>query len=162
MEVVFTSTSRDQIHDNAVALISLAIAVSSLAYNTWRNETTEEQRNIRYAAFLVLERLGELQQVVDYRHYYLPSHKNEVQEGASRLKGFGNAAMIHDLMGLMPVQAPRAGKHLNALWLDRFDDLGKLDGQFKLSANASAAEQELTSAIRESRFAVLHVLQGLE
>jgi hypothetical protein len=30
---------REQIHRNAVALISLFIAVSSLAYNTWRNET---------------------------------------------------------------------------------------------------------------------------
>ncbi len=38
---------RRQIHNNAVALIGIVIAVSALAYNTWRNETTEEQRNIR-------------------------------------------------------------------------------------------------------------------
>jgi len=58
---------RKQIHNNAVALISLFIAVGSLAYNTWRNETTEEQRNVRHASFRVLENLGELQQVVDMR-----------------------------------------------------------------------------------------------
>ena len=52
------ATIGKQIHNNAVALISLVIAVSSLAYNTWRNETTEEQRNIRHAAFRVLENLG--------------------------------------------------------------------------------------------------------
>ena len=63
---------RKQIHNNAVALISLFIALSSLAYNTWRNETTEEQRNVRHASFRVLESLGELQQVVDFRYYYLP------------------------------------------------------------------------------------------
>ena len=39
---------RPQLHNNAVALISLFVAVSSLAYNTWRNETTEAQRNIRH------------------------------------------------------------------------------------------------------------------
>ena len=62
---------RRQIHNNAVALISIAIAVSALAYNTWRNETTEEQRNVRHAAFRVLEDLGEVQEVVDSRYYYL-------------------------------------------------------------------------------------------
>jgi hypothetical protein len=40
-------TIRKQIQNNAVALISLFIAVGSLGYNTWRNETTEEQRNVR-------------------------------------------------------------------------------------------------------------------
>jgi hypothetical protein len=34
-----------QIHNNAVALVSIAVAASALAYNTWRNETTEEPRN---------------------------------------------------------------------------------------------------------------------
>ena len=46
-----------------MALISIFIAVSALAYNTWRNETTEEQRNIRHAAFRVLEDLGEVQEI---------------------------------------------------------------------------------------------------
>ena len=52
---------RKQIHNNTVALISIVIAVSSLAYNTWRNETTEEQRNIRHAAFRLLEVFGDLE-----------------------------------------------------------------------------------------------------
>ena len=55
---------RQQLHNNAVAMIGLFVAVSSLAYNTWCNETTEAQRNIRHAAFIVLERPGELQQVL--------------------------------------------------------------------------------------------------
>ena len=75
---------RQQIHNNAVALISLFIALSSLAYNTWRNETTEEQRNVRHAAFRVLESLGELQQVVDFRHYYLPFEEKGEREGELR------------------------------------------------------------------------------
>jgi len=34
-----------QLRRNIVALISLTIAISSLGYNTWRNEHTEDNRN---------------------------------------------------------------------------------------------------------------------
>ncbi|MDX1554682.1 MAG: hypothetical protein R3212_01515, partial [Xanthomonadales bacterium] len=76
---------RQQIHNNAVALISLFIAVASLGYNSWRNETSEEQRNIRHAAFTVLEHLGEIQQVVDARYYYLGRGESIGSEGELRL-----------------------------------------------------------------------------
>jgi hypothetical protein len=153
---------RNQIHNNAVALISLFIAVSSLAYNTWRNETTEEQRNVRHAAFRVLESLGELQQVVDYRYYYLPFDDQGSREGELRISGFGSAAMTHDLMTLMPAPAPSAGNHLHALWLERFVHLDELDENGNHSGAAVAAEKELTVAIRQARSAVLEVLQQLE
>ena len=58
-----------QLQRNTVALISILIAVSSLSYNTWRNEKTETNRNQRVAAFEILLKLGELQQVV-FHHYY--------------------------------------------------------------------------------------------
>ena len=35
----------EQLRRNTVALISIVIAVSSLSYNTWRNEKTEYNRN---------------------------------------------------------------------------------------------------------------------
>ena len=87
---------REQIRNNAVALISLVIAIGSLGYNTWRNETTEEQRNIRHASFRVLESLGELQEIVDMRFYYLPYDQSSLSEGESRILGFGTAAMVRD------------------------------------------------------------------
>lgn len=59
----------NQIKRNSVALISIIIAISSLSYNTWRNEKTEDNRNQRFAAFEVLLKLGELQQVVFHYHY---------------------------------------------------------------------------------------------
>jgi len=43
---------REQIRNNMVALISLLIALSALGYNTWRNELTERNRNIRDAGEL--------------------------------------------------------------------------------------------------------------
>ena len=54
---------------NLIAFISLAVALFGLSYNTWRNETTEAQRNTRTAAFRMIEELGEFQQLVDARHY---------------------------------------------------------------------------------------------
>jgi hypothetical protein len=155
-------TIHKQIHDNAVALISLFIAVSSLGYNTWRNEKTEEQRNVRHAAFRVLENLGELQQVIDYRHYYLPFRGDAEREGASRLEGFGNAAMIRDLMGLMPDPAPEAGQNLQDLWEKEFLDLGVLSSATTYTPDATDSEHRLTVSIREARTAVLDVLEELE
>ena len=154
-------TIRKQIHNNAVALISLFIAVGSLAYNTWRNETTEEQRNVRHASFRVLENLGELQQVVDMRYYYLPFEENTEREGELRIRGFGNAAMIHDLMMLMPAPAPAAGETLNRQWSEYFGSLDDIDAAGKHTPQASEAERLLTQAIRDARQAVLDVLKKL-
>jgi hypothetical protein len=155
-------TIRKQIHNNAVALISLFIAVGSLAYNTWRNETTEEQRNVRHASFRVLENLGELQQVVDMRYYYLPFDGNTKREGDLRIRGFGNAAMIHDLMMLMPAPAPAAGEALDRQWNESFGSLDDIDAAGKHTPQASDAERLLTQVIRDARQAVLDVLKKLE
>lgn len=155
-------TVRQQIHNNAVALISLVIAVTALAYNTWRNETTEQQRNVRHAAFEVLESLGDLQQVVDFRYYYLPFDEQARAEGELRIRGFGHVAMIRDLMMLMPAPGPAAGEELHRQWLDRFADLDDLDGVGGHTAAAKAAERELTRAIAGTREAVLTILQRLD
>jgi len=48
------NTVAEQPRRNAVALISLAVAVSSLNDNTWRNESTEDNRNLRVAAYEIL------------------------------------------------------------------------------------------------------------
>jgi hypothetical protein len=155
-------TIRQQIHNNAVALISLVIAVTALAYNTWRNETTEEQRNVRHASFKVLESLGELQQVIDFRYYYLPFDERAQSEGELRIRGFGHVAMIRDLMMLMPAPGPAVGEELHRQWLDRFADLDDLDGAGDHTPAAVAAERELTRAIAGTREAVLAIMQRLD
>ena len=60
---------REQLRRNAVALISLFIAVTGLLYTTWRNEHSEYKRNQRWASFEVLIKLNELQELV-YLSYY--------------------------------------------------------------------------------------------
>lgn len=153
---------RSQIRNHAVALISIAIALSALAYNTWRNETTEEQRNIRFAAFRVLEDLGEVQEVVDSRYYYLAFGGEIAAEGELRIRGFGSVAMIRDLMGLMPPPGPEAGRELHELWVTHFSALDKLDVSGHHSQAAKEAEKELTLAVNRARAAVLKVIRNLE
>ena len=58
-----------QLRENAVALTSLLLVVIGLAYNTWRNEQTEFNDNIRAAGFEILVKLGELERVVFHNHY---------------------------------------------------------------------------------------------
>lgn len=156
------ATIRQQFRNNAVALISLVIAVGSLGYNTWRNETTEEQRNIRHAAFRVLESLGELQEIVDTRYYYLPFEAGDYREGETRIRGFGTVTMVRDLMGLMPAPGPGVGLELHAQWQEEFVELHRLDAQGRHTADASEAERRLTAAIRDTRSTILDVLAGLE
>jgi hypothetical protein len=153
---------RAQLHRNAVALISLAVALGSLGYNTWRNETTEAQRNIRHAAFRVLESLGELQETADYRYYYLPFEEAVKTEGELRISGFGNVAMIRDLMNLMPDPAPQAGLNLHATWAASVNLLDTVDDEGRHDERARLAERELTEAVNRARDAVVAVLKSLE
>ena len=153
---------RAQFRRHSVALISLVIAVASLGYNTWRNETTEQQRNVRHAAFRVLEVLGELQSVVDERYYYLPFSDDSRREAELRLRGYGSVAMIRDLMNLMPGSAPEAGQSMHELWHMHVNELPRLTPAGEHTEAATRAERELTAAINDSRMAVVEVLQGLE
>ena len=43
-----------QLRRNFVALISLVVAITSLGYNTWRNEASEYNRNQRLISIEVL------------------------------------------------------------------------------------------------------------
>jgi len=58
-----------QARNNAVALISLVVALSSLGYNTWRNEHTERNQNVRTAGFDILTKLAEFERVVFLAQY---------------------------------------------------------------------------------------------
>ena len=59
-----------QLKINAVAIISLVVAVVGLGYSTYRNERTEYNRNVRVAAFETLKNLGELQILVEYAYFH--------------------------------------------------------------------------------------------
>ncbi len=111
-------TIRHQLRSNAVALISFVVALSSLGYNTWRNEQTEENRNIRVAAFEVLKHLGELQLVVNLAFFSKDSQLGHP------MVGWGKVALISDLSQVLPAPAPQHAEELHRVWQGNWQQIG--------------------------------------
>lgn len=112
---------RQQLRNNAVALISLAVAISSLGYNTWRNERTEHNRNARTAAFELLMRVGDLERVTFLAQY------DHDRNGGSPRTGWSDVLAIRDLAALLPGQVSSRAAELLKVWGDNWEDLGKDD-----------------------------------
>ncbi len=149
---------RDQLRSNSVALISLVIAVTSLSYTGWRNETSEHQRSVREAAFRVFEELGELQEVVLYRAYFAPAGDGSAEQGRLRIAGYGNLLLIRDLMNVMPEPGPVAAIKLETLWHEHVNALSS-----GANADAALAANEVHSAaIDDARQAVGIILATLD
>lgn len=112
-------TIGQQLQRNLLAIISLAVAISALSYNTWRNETTEVNRNIRLASFEILVQLGKLQIITDHAHY---GKNNEM---GNPITGWGHVAMIEDLSFLMTTPLPSMATNLKQTWQANWEGLGK-------------------------------------
>ena len=110
----------NQIRRNAVALISLIIAVSSLSYNTWRNEKTEVNRNQRIASFEVLLKLNELQQVIFHHHYDMDA----LDKGNPRT-GWTYVLTVRDLSRILHSPLPEAANELLSVWDKNWESLGE-------------------------------------
>jgi hypothetical protein len=99
-----------QLRDNLVAITSLCVALSALGYNTWRNERTERNRNVRVAGIEMLKEIGSLQQIVFYAHF---------TEGDARgdpRMGWVDVLTIQDLAVLMPPEVVRDAAELRGVW----------------------------------------------
>jgi hypothetical protein len=110
---------KDQVRRNIVAIISLVLAILSLSYNTWRNELTEHNRNVRQAGFEMLVTLGEVHEIVFFLHY----DKDEVR-GNPRL-GWAKVLLVDDLATIMPPTVETAANSLSATWGAEWAVLGK-------------------------------------
>ncbi len=109
----------EQVRRNLVALISVFIAVSSLSYNTWRNEETEHNRNQRMASFEVLLKIGDLQELVFHSHY----DQDVVEKGTPRT-GWALVLTIRDLSRLLETPLPETSERLVATWGEHWQGLG--------------------------------------
>jgi hypothetical protein len=140
------NTIKSQISRHSVALISVLIAVSSLAYNTWRNEQTEENRNVRSAGIEVLLKLGELDRVVFYSHY------DRDRERGNPRSGWAYALTIRDLASLMHEPAVTSSTALIETWQQNWSGLGSDD----------QAVRTISDSIDQARTDVLAVLGDLD
>jgi len=110
---------REQIQRNAVALISLVVAVTSLGYNTWRNEASEHNRNQRLVSIEVLRNVGELQQVVYYRHW-----ESDAEDKGNPLTGWALVLTIKDLAQVLGGEVLTSGIRLWEVWQKDWEGLG--------------------------------------
>ncbi len=104
-----------QVKQNTVALISLIIAISSLSYNTWRNEKSEFNRTQRHAAFEILVALNELQQVI-FHHYY---DKDTANKGNLRT-AWSHVLTIDDFSLLLDDSLQESSQSLHETWNDNW------------------------------------------
>lgn len=141
------ATFKDQLRRHSVALISLFIALSGLAYNTWRNEQTEENNNVRTAGIELLLLLGEFDRVVFYRHY----DKDPVL-GSPRL-GWSLALTIRDLGTLMGEPATGSSVQLVETWQANWDKLG---------GDTTTNADNISDAVEKVRGDVLDVMSMLD
>jgi hypothetical protein len=115
-----TATIKQQVRRNAVALISLVIAITSLGYNTWRNEHSEFNRNQRLASFHVLLKIGELEELV-FHNVYDPEFANA---GNAR-SGWALVLTIRDLTQVIDEPVPTAAEELHATWTEHWSGIEK-------------------------------------
>jgi hypothetical protein len=142
----FGNTLTGQIRRNAVALISLVIAITSLTYNTWRNEESEANRTQRAVAMEILMRLGELQQVVWHHHY------DKDFEGRGNLRdGWTYVLVIRDIATVLERPVPQTAQALHAIW-------GEVDQDLAESEVAKDAAIDAINALRRDTLALLERL----
>ncbi|MGH8242809.1 MAG: hypothetical protein ACRETY_05595 [Steroidobacteraceae bacterium] len=139
------SGMRQQLRDNLVAITSLVVALSALGYNTWRNEVTERNRNVRVAGVELLKEIGSLQQIIFYAHF---------AEGDARgdpRMGWADVLTIDDLAAMMPAEVTREAETLREVWEANADGLVDDEDAFR----------RIDLAIDELRQATLAAMRAL-
>jgi len=135
---------RTQLRSNLVAIVSVAIALASFSYTTWRNERSEHNRTTRQAAFQLLTALGEMQQLVYHAHY-----DHDMERGNPRT-GWAYVDTISDFSATMPGPVPVRAEELLVAWRDHWENLGRND------ADAEA----ISDAVDRCRSAVVDMLKA--
>ena len=120
MPILINNGFKEQLRRNSVALISLFIAVSSLSYNTWRNERSEYNRNQRLASIQVLLKLGELQELVFHNHY-----DGDSSIAGNPRTGWALVLTIQDLSQVLESPLPESADTLSAAWASHWNLLGR-------------------------------------
>jgi hypothetical protein len=140
------ATVRQQLRNNAVALISLCVALSSLGYNTWRNERTEHNRNIRTATFEILTKLAEFERVVFLAHY------DRDRDGGNPRIGWTYVIVMNDLAEVVPDRVAQKAVALRTVWGENWENLGGDDDE---------TVDRIDAAINDLRAATLTTLRDL-
>lgn len=130
-----------------LSMTAVTVALIAMAYNTWRNETTEAQRNIRQACFILLEESAAFQQLVELR---FDGHD---RSAGTRTAAWGKAALIRDIGELAPPRTGQEAQHVYTIWSQRAHEIDE---------HNPLAEDELSDAIERLRRQTLDDLRELD
>lgn len=130
------------IRKNAVSLISLAVAVSALSYNTWRNEKTEHNRNVRVAGFETLKELAALQVQVNRTTFHAEGDE-EIIDAWSRV------LFIQDLAAISSPHVTQAARELENVWRDNVEHLSEQEANRRISAQIVVVREDVMRGLRE-------------
>ena len=106
---------REQLRRNQVALISLVVAITSLSYNSWRNEASEDNRTQRLVSIEILLKIGELEELVLYSHY-----DPEVKIKGNPRTGWAIVLTIEDLAQILEPPYSESAEKLKESWQTNF------------------------------------------
>ena len=137
---------KQQVKNNLIAIVSIVIAITSLAYNTWRNEQTEFNRNVRTSSFQILMSLAELQLIVDTAFY------NENGKNVDPIKGWRHILYIQDLSPTVSIEVKANADDLHNTWSEHW----------QLMAEQENSNKQINYAIEKNRQLVLMTLQDLK
>ena len=130
----------------SVALVSFFVALTSLGYNTWRNEQTEANRNVRAAGFEMIIAMADLHEAVFLGHY----SPNTI--AGSEKKGWAVVLGLQDLSMVMPDRVQEAATELGQAWKEESGNLG----------DPKASIARIDSTIDRLRYEILMALEALD
>ncbi|VAW71215.1 hypothetical protein MNBD_GAMMA10-3195 [hydrothermal vent metagenome] len=128
------------------SIFSIAFAMLGFTYNAWRMEVTEDNSNIRTAAFEVLLQLSQLQQNIYAAHY----DKN-TQEGNPR-KAWVTVGLVVDMSVFISPDVQAQAIILNTRWSE----------SWSVVAEDEKVVKELILQIDEVRFRINTALRNLQ
>ena len=141
------STIKEQIRRNLVALISLAIAVTGLGYNTWRNEASEHNRNQRLVSIELLLMLADVHQLTQDAHW------GDSENRATILReGWSKVLTIRDLAQIAEGSVPASAINLYEAWSTDYKALG----------TDIEAEKRIATAVEAVRSDAHEILKSLD
>lgn len=137
---------KQQLKNNLIALISIVIAIASLSYNTWRNEQTEYNRNVRTSSFEILMSLAELQLLADYAFYSDDSQKYDP------IKGWSHILYVNSLAETVSGEVKQNVQSLHQSWQENWQQMHEQEESLV----------KITNAINITRQSVLTTLKDLQ
>ncbi len=146
MSVYTKQWVKTQLQRYSVALVSFFVALASLGYNTWRNEQTEANRNVRAAGFEMIIAMADLHEVVFLGHYSY----NDID--GSEKKGWAVVLGLQDLSMVMPDGVQEAATELGKAWKEESGNLG----------DPKASIARIDSTIDRLRYEILMALEALD